>query len=672
MQLFKLSFEGYRKLERTECNVAGRTIALIGPNEVGKSTVLQALDWLSHGGALDQPLWNRATKPEEATFVARAFFKPDKEDFAALGALDLDLDSSQVLTDLREFRVSRQRAGSRITGTTPTFRRALEPFNAAVEQCGFIADLFGRISAADIEEEAETLARTIEVHASELKQLLAMDAGQTWLGDEDALERRTQLTDNLIIYLGDAAEVASMSDHLTGHRRILNKTESRLRSAIAMGRKEDPDIAVRSLLRQRSPEFVLFTDDDRIIKASYQLADETVRVEPGRPLANLLRIAGTSVEEIWDVVSSGVVSDRASLQKRVNAQLMQRVKPIWTQSNLTVELNIERDGFLEVGIFDLDHPSGRVTPIDERSDGLRAFLGLVCFLLAQEFDTPPVLLIDEAERNLHYDAQADLIRVLTNELDVAKVIYTTHSPGCLPLDLGSNIRVVERIDSDRSELLNNFWTDTESGFSRLLFAMGAGAAAYSEFRKALLTEGVSEMLLLPPMLRKATGKELDFQVAFGLSNMSARKTVGKIALITTYLLDGDKSGDTMVRQLRRAGVPSGHIAQLPSGSAIEDLISPSQYIEVVNRLLEAAGHAPIDLRSLDSTLTIAKAVDVLCESLGTPPPGHKIVAAELAALGSDVKLTADGRTFLRRLHTQLESAFETTYELRDLPEDESD
>ncbi len=58
--------------------------------------------------------------------------------------------------------------------------------------------------------------------------------------------------------------------------------------------------------------------------------------------------------------------------------------------------------FLEVNILELDSPDYTVTPIAERSDGLRAFLGLVCFLIAADLSIPPILMIDEAERNLHY------------------------------------------------------------------------------------------------------------------------------------------------------------------------------------------------------------------------------------------------------------------------------
>ncbi|MEV7633472.1 AAA family ATPase [Microbacterium sp. NPDC089318] len=353
----------------------------------------------------------------------------------------------------------------------------------------------------------------------------------------------------------------------------------------------------------------------------------------------------------------------------MNETLRKRLQPMWTQSELTIELRLNRGGVLEVNILELDSRDYAVTPIAERSDGLRTFLGLVCFLLAANLDVPPVLLIDEAERNLHYDAQADLVRVLTHELKVHKVLYTTHSPGCLPLDLRTGIRVVSRDPNDpgTSTLENNFWTNDHPGFSHLLFAMGAEAAAFSAFRRAVLAEGVSEMILLPTLLRNATdGSQLNFQVAFGLSNLSAPRAISSVALITTFLVDGDDSGRVKKKQLEREGVPATHVFQLPRNKAIEDLIDRATYLKTVNGLLAEQGKS-ISAGGLATDVTIAKAVDDYAKKhLGLPNGlSHKIVAARLAGQGKDLRLSAAGKRFLSDLRPKLEAAFTTHYTLQE-------
>ncbi len=401
---------------------------------------------------------------------------------------------------------------------------------------------------------------------------------------------------------------------------------------------------------------------------TYHLGDENTRNYPPAPLRNLLAVAGTSIEEVWGSLAGSDGATMRTLERRMNETLRARLQPMWTQSALTVDLSLNQGGLLEVNIQELDSPDFTVTPIAERSDGLRTFLGLVCFLVAADLDIPPVLLVDEAERNLHYDAQADLIRVLTRDLRVHKVIYTTHSPGCLPMDLGTGIRVVSRDtrDTSASILSNNFWTNEQPGFSHLLFAMGAEAAAFSAFRRAVLAEGVSEMILLPTLLRNATnGSQLDFQVAFGLSNSSAPRAISSVALITTFLVDGDASGIMKKKQLERAGVPAGHIFQLPKNKAIEDLVDRSTYIDTVNEILIEQGKPSIPESALDGGVPIARAVDDYAKNHLDAPKGlgHKVIAVRLAAKGPDLKLSASGKKYLANLRTRLEAAFDTPFTL---------
>lgn len=675
VELCEIEFSGYKRLANTKCNVRGKTVALVGPNEAGKTSVLTALQWLTVAGSPELPraAWARAVETQRDSYIARAYFELDERDHQALASLNID--PSRPVADVTQFRISRQRGGSQRTGITPDLVRRTETFVAAVDHAASVSELFaGILQKLDEEEGADAwrIATEIESTAATIQRSFGLGADDgPW--DADAIEERGQLITRLAELLEQAGDERELAKQLTGHRRLLNRTEPILRRALEDGEKAHPSAAVRALLRARSPRFLLFGDEHRSIDEGYHLGDEGIRNNPPKALVNLLAVAGTNVETIWRVLSEGSVAEQQSMRKEVNRTLLDRLSPVWSQTRLTVELDIHHDGYTEVSVFELDNKSGvPMTPISERSDGLRAFLGLVVFVLSNSPDHPPVLLIDEAERNLHYDAQADLVRVLTNELKVAKVIYTTHSPGCLPLDLGTGIRVTERVDDLRSELRNNFWTDTESGFSRLLFAMGAGAAAFSAFRKAVLTEGVSEMLLLPTMLRNATGGgDLDFQVAFGLSNMPARKTIGRVALITCYLVDGDSSGDTKIRHLKRAGVPASHIFQAPRGKAIEDLVDPRDYLEALNSHLARAGHPSVTRAELDSSLTIAKAIEVWCNAKGIAPPGHKLIAFDLAQRGADLRLTAAGRKFLGKLRTGLENAFDAEpYLLRELDDDE--
>src|SRR5690606_32745520 len=145
------------------------------------------------------------------------------------------------------------------------------------------------------------------------------------------------------------------------------------------------------------------------------------------------------------------------------------------------------------------------TLIAERSDGFRAFVSLLAFTRRHSPSAAPILLLDEAEQHLHYDAQADLVAMFHKQDIAAKIVYTTHSAGCLPHDLGSGVRAIEPIrgadgeDSGRSRVVNSFWQEGP-GYTPLLLLMGARNLAFAPSRRSLLVfgEGGTELVLLPP------------------------------------------------------------------------------------------------------------------------------------------------------------------------------
>lgn len=662
MRLSTIEFNGYKRLDRASCNVDGHTIAFIGPNESGKSSVLQGLAWLTDDDRDDPALslreQNRRTRPDSDTLVVRARYRLDLDDLEALRNLNIDPSAPIDAKTVTEFRLCRRKDGGHVTGISTTVGRNRIPFARAFDAVSQVE--LARADAVDLLDEHDV--HDLEAVVREAKAAIDPDDldwnGERVTGCQDALTRLQSVIDQI-------SQIDLRSAKLTKIRRNAEKALPLIQAAVEAGELADPADSMRGLLAKRVPKFVLFSDDDRDLAESYNLSDEAVRSQPPAPLRNLLTIAGTAAEEVWSAIASGDPATMRTLGRRMNETLRSRLEPMWTQSKLTIELALNQGGILEVNIHELDSPDYTVTPIAERSDGLRTFLGLVCFLIAADLEIPPVLMIDEAERNLHYDAQADLVRVLTRELQVHKVIYTTHSPGCLPLDLGTGIRVVARRPEDPaiSTLENNFWTKEEPGFSHLLFAMGAEAAAFSAFRRAVLAEGVSEMILLPTLLRNATdGSQLDFQVAFGLSNLSAPRAISSVALITTFLVDGDKSGNDKKKQLVAAGVPNGHVFQLPKGKAIEDLVDRATYLRTVNEFL-AEQDKSIPAGVLANNTTIAKAVDDYAKTHLSMPGGvsHKIIATRLALLGEHLPLNAIGRRFLSDLRPKLEDAFKHAY-----------
>jgi predicted ATP-dependent endonuclease of OLD family len=649
LRLSKVSLRGYARFSKASCNVDGRVIAFVGPNEAGKTSLLRALQWLTDPGAAPLPshVRNREAPPDPEDPVVNATFILNEDEVEKVRALDVDTAQDRSTIESYTFEIGRRSGGQLVYWIKPRLDRDPEPFEAAETAFENAKNVFQEGEseyAEDFLEEWETF--------------------EAYLSVDDDLDENSQT-----ILEGGATNLRALLDRMAAahpegegepDQVALAGALRELDRVVVAAAKPDPQEAAMRVLWPAVPRFIMFDEADRHLPATF---DVNAEVELPNALRNLLTVAGTSIEEIRRALNEGISGYR-TLEGKINSALSS-VSAYWSQSELRPHIGIAPNGLIDITIDDAEG----YTAITERSEGLRAFLALTCFLLTSGDDVPPILLIDEAERNLHYDAQGDLVRLLTNELPVDQVIYTTHSPGCLPLDLGNGIRIVARVTSDsrQSELRSNFWADNEPGFSRLLFAMGAEAAAFSALNKALLTEGPTEMILLPSLLRAAdTKRRFDFQVAFGLSGMSVPNDLGTVALLTTYLVDGDSAGTKKLAALKKAGVPDTNLLQLPAGQAIEDLLDRDFYLDAVDGVIrDSGGTVLVDRAALDSTQTVAKAVDLLEKSIqGFKAPGHKVVASRISRNPELLRISKGGLAYLRDdLWPKLELAFANRYTL---------
>jgi hypothetical protein len=569
MRCRRIRFSGYKRLAKTECDVSPRLLAFVGQNESGKSSVLAGLEWLTEDDEtpLDRLDASRANK-KSSGWVVGADYEFDADDLALLEPLGFK-------TVPKGMSLWKQVSGNlHIVFDDPReVKRDPAPFLAA---------------AAALQTAGTRLARQIEAAAAEygdggrpsdwiaaVSRLLE-DSEHAWEADDQAVAR----------------ELAEwLEETPTGGKRPRDaKTAELVRSAATLGAAAHPKETGLDIMRSRVPKFVLFKDEDRVLP-TVTVINTRQAVASARPaVRNLLAVAGLDAPATWRAYAEGDSGEVETLLNEANERLDAFFGQAWNQSNISVRLTLNESG-LHAHIYEIE--SRRFTRIEERSDGLRAFVALAVFLESQHLDVPPILLIDEAETHLHFDAQADLVGVLLKQVNASQVLYSTHSPGCLPSDLGTGIRLLKRT-GDTSEIRSHFWTNEAPGFGSLLFAMGAGAAAFSVCRWAVLAEGPSEMILLPTLIRLVTGlDDLPYQIAPGLSNARAYDMqVEEVAARVVYLADGDGDGDRYLRDLRQAGVDGDRLFQFPKNVALEDLLDREFYFKVVAGLLPEGGPVP--------------------------------------------------------------------------------
>lgn len=625
MKLISVELHGYKRFEqRSSMNVDGKMVAVVGPNESGKSSFLNALrhlnnssPFIANGGSRE--LTRNASIPADRTVVQAKYLLEDA-DREAIGHI-------HRAEEARWCTVGKRVEGSFWCRIEPPPQRNLRPRQKMVQALTETSSKKGFLDLATEHKEEDLVGRV-----EDLASALGTDVGTL----PDATRERIQ---SLVTTL-ESAESDDTPKYLI---RLVEQLRN-----LADHEEGDPYQDATNLLFNRRSRFLLFSNAERSLQSEYSLNE--VWEDPPAALRNLARVAELDLQVLYAAVAANDPAQVASILERANERLGGVFSETWSQSNVAVRFSV--DG--QVLHVLMREPQAHYTSIAERSDGLRQFVALLAFATLERSERVPILLIDEAETHLHYDAQADLVQMLTKQDVVSKVIYTTHSIGCLPEDLGTGVRLIETegADSYVSTIQNWFWQSGRPGFSPLLFGMGASTLAFIPVRHAVITEGIADIILWPTLLKEATGlSHLDFQVVPGLSEANRAEIVqldGE-APRTVYLIDSDKGGQELRRQLTKAGISESRIFLIPDrgkqGLVIEDLVDPKAYLEAVNEELRRSRGQ--DASFPKSKLPIAgrpKAVSDWCKMQGIEPPSKRAVAYRVLESGIGGSVLAEHHT----------------------------
>lgn len=574
MKLIGFTLSGYRRfLSASSLKLQSDVIAIVGPNEAGKSSLLRAMAQLRttdgfepdepprrHQGVMPNLMWQ---------------FELSADDLQAIG----DIPEA---ADVRGVRLSKKDAGDTtfwtFLPTRPTrdlrhrvaASEALDGHLAAFQNAPGLGDEF---HGDEFLEVAVSLQKSVETLVEEeilqiRRAAAALRKAKQWLEDEAN---------------DPAGEYEPWS---AGNWDALDEVAALLDQAALADQLSEPARLCMDRLDPRVPSIVLFENEDRNLATEYDL--NGVAEDPPSALKHLAALAGLDLVALRDEVAAGLVADVSTRRDAANRALRDAFAVAWNQKDVAVQIEVQANLIHVQATTPQDHG---VSSISDRSDGMRWFAALLAYTRGRE--DKPILLVDEIETHLHYDAQADLIQVVSEQAFTSKVIYTTHSFGSLPQDLGLGVRVVEQIDTATSRLENSFWK-RGAGFSPLLSAMGAAATSLTPTRHAVLGEGPSEAILLPTLLRQASGtKELAFQVAPGLASVAAANVpvldseAGRVA----FVVDGDAAGIAIVGKLTGAGVSPARIVRLvdvetSEALILEDLIDPDVLADAWNAEVE--------------------------------------------------------------------------------------
>lgn len=640
MQLIRVDISKYRRFAGVASfSVDGDVVALVGPNEAGKSSVLDALEHLNASEAFQPGEIARDEQPADEEYLVEAVFVLDQEDLEAIADIPESVGQTKISfvkradggVRLRWLSGRPERDAAMRSKAGKHLRRAVKsPFlrDRTYDSGEPVADWF------------EALAQFLDDSPLEM--------------EETDRERLQGAADHIEALLSDEAPA------------YIRSLPGLLGDIVDDATRPEPGQEIASRLFRRQPQFLKFDAGARTLPSRFDL--ENLEAGVPRGLRNLASLATLDLRQLATHIRNGRRGEVQEMQEAANQRLADAFEGAWSQGRVSVSFNVEGT-VLEIYIRE---GTGSFWEVDDRSDGLRWFVALIAMLATEARTVPPILLIDEADRHLHYDAQADLVRTFHTQSEAAAVIYTTHSAGCLPQDLGSAVKVVKRTGPHTSTIRNGFWvqdsgTPDEAGFSSVLMEMGATTFAFSAARYALVCEGRTELVLLPSLMREACGvRALPFQVVPGLASISpyAVPALDLAAARVLFLVDNDRAGRAIRRKLIRAGVSDTRVLSLSMDanvSTVEDLLDPGRHREAVIETYRKSNIGDVPPVALFREPRRSRAIDDWCSGRtpSTPKPDKVAVAHHLVSLSRQGASLCDARRLreLQRLSSEIYRLF---------------
>lgn len=583
MRLTKIRIQRFRNfVDAQEISIEPDVTALVGKNESGKTTILEALHRLRPANTrgakfalvTEYPRWrlsrDRKSDPtlEGSTRPIEAWYEPDDDDNAALEPY---------------FPAKLPK------GSTIIVRKAYDNRWSIALQAPLGPVIALALHDADVDRadrEAIRKAESVEAAKSVARELARAnkDAGETLRAK--ALGAVPNALEKYASFSGTA---------LTEEQR----------GAIAA----------------RLPSYFYFSEYD-LLPGEQDLSDLAAKIEAGEDLssreesvASLLAYANTSAA---DFLGEDYDARKAELQASA-LDLTRKVFDYWTQNrDLEVEFDTELEEvdqdssgnpiyhrLLKVLMRDLRH-GGISTNFETRSAGFRWFFSfLAAFSRFQETADPVIVLLDEPGTSLHGEAQKDFLRFIHSELGATKqVLYTTHSQFMVDPALHEKLRAVEdrstRDDPDRGVSVTA--VDVSADRDTLLPIQSALGYSISEHLflgagRHLLVEGGSDYVYLQRLSEYLGAKgrvTLDPRLAI-VPLGSATYAPAFVALFSRHmkvsvLLDGDRGGRDAQRVYSQADKglidPSEIVlvADVPGVTArkpdVEDLFDEVDYLRL--------------------------------------------------------------------------------------------
>lgn len=562
MRLSKARVKSYRSIRDTGWfNIEESKTILVGPNEAGKTVLLQAIQQINAPkdiGGFD-PL--RDYPRSEYNDITTGKVKPENVIVVEV-KFTLETDDKNAIPD--EFKNCVYKYGRKLDNNAwhcleggPELKNYGEIKKDLFRLCTHLDSRFPPVEegASDSEKPSNKLTAITK-----------------------------EFTDATIIEGDCAKSLRSWLDEMTSYIDEENtKEEQRYDKLIEIVGLDDKKSKTLKTLSDRCPVFVLFSNYFRV-KPLIHLDHLAQRIETKvldddqydygnqcllkllgfspRELSNLGKAAEPAVGNPKALKTYRDQLDRRSYQlNAASVRLTDEIRKVWLPDPSRAEaerLRVQADGqYLKVVVED---ELGVEIELDQRSDGFQWLVSFFVVFFAEAVDKHEnaILLLDDPGLTLHGLKQRDFRSTLSRLAESNQTIYTTHSPFLVGPDELDFVRVVEMTDRKIGTKIHTTVTASDpAALLPLQEALGYDLAQ-SLFgqQRNLVMEGLTDYWYLDAtaqLLREDSIIDLNERIA-----LVPAKTAGKVVYFATILhaqklkvaalLDSDSAGDQAAQQ----------------------------------------------------------------------------------------------------------------------------
>lgn len=634
MKLKTVSVVDYKSVRTSQHFDVTDITCLVGKNEAGKTTLLEALYRLN-------PVIAEHGKFDVVDDYPRA----DVEDYQqAIEAKKRQhttvVEAIFILDDQKDLAEATAKFGDSVIKKTKLPNLA-EPRRAVILSKGYANQLKYQL---DVDESAAVKALVEKAHlpspvSTDAAAKTTLKALSDYLAQKGDIQAKEHAAANAeAAKIADATEKAKAMDaakalaETEGAKQLRNLLGEILKAGLA-------GYVWETFLKPRLPKFLYFDEYYQmegavnLQKLKERQANPAQLLPSDRPMLGLIELARLDIDQL---IAPNRTQALLNKLEGASNHLSKQILKYWSQ-NKHIELRFDvrpalpndpegmREGHNLWGmVHDSVHKVS--TGLGARSRGFVWFFSFLAWYSQQHKSGEPlILLLDEPGLFLHASAQGDFLRYIEAELkDVHQVIYTTHSPFLVDAKRFDRVRIVEDKSMETDDELppdkqgTKVYTDVLEVSEGTLFPL-QGALGYEIAQtlfigpNCLVVEGPSDLLYI-----RAISSILERRKRVGLNPQWVVTPVGGADKVPTFAaLIGAQSGlnvatlidmQTAYQQrienlyklklLRKSHVHTFAEFTDTAEADIEDMFDADFYLRLVNGEYKESLQAPIETDAL--------------------------------------------------------------------------